>query len=385
MGVLVGTPQLWAQSVSAKKKELDQLRASMKATQQQLDRLSKEEVQRRSSMTAYQRQQHTVSRFIKALEDTLTRLRDSASVLRLQIQRTKGALTTAEHGYRITSKSMVRYLAQRRGVPQSDLATEAVFQSLSRGLSEYRSRMNRLQDSLAEEEEVLSMYTSTQETVLSTQSQQQRILQSAIARNASELKKIRTNSAALHKQLKEKQKSVTRLRSMINTLVADAKRKDDQRRKAAAAKPAESGKRSTPPPPSANSTKGFARKSLPWPTSSRNILNGYGSYRNPETGTTLDNPGVDIKAPTGSSVQSVAAGTVSSVQWLPGFNSLVIIDHGNGVRTVYANLASVRVSNGSSVQQGSVLGTSGENIDGELLHFEVWNGRERQNPLTYLR
>lgn len=395
---MVGTVSVAsAQSVNAKKKELDQLRSSIKSTQQQLDRLARDEAKRRSSMSAYQRQQYEVSRFIKALEDTLARLRDSASFVRTQIQNTQGALAQAEQAYQQTSKSMLRYVARRRGVPQSELATEAVFQSLTRALNAYRARMSRLQDSLAAAESVLSLYTSTQDSVLQTQSRQQRILNSAIARNAAELKSIRSNSTALQKQLAAKQRSVTRVRSTIERLVAEARRKEEARKREAARAAAaqKSSPKSSQRPSSRESVaeatpprgagKGFPRKSLPWPTSSRSILNGYGSYKNPATGTTLDNPGVDIKTKTGSSVQSVAAGTVSSVQWLPGFNSLVIIDHGNGVRTVYANLASVSVSSGSSVQQGSVLGTTGENIDGELLHFELWTGRERQNPLTYLR
>lgn len=390
-----------AQSVNAKKKELDQLRSSIKSTQQQLDRLARDEAKRRSSMSSYQRQQYEVSRFIRALEDTLARLRDSAAFVRTQIQNTQGALAQAEQAYQQTSKSMLRYVARRRGVPQSELATEAVFQSLTSALNAYRARMSRLQDSLAVAESVLSLYTSTQDSVLQTQGRQQRILNSAIARNAAELKSIRSNSTALQKQLAAKQRSVARLRSTIERLVAEARRKEEARKREAARAAAarKSSPKSSPkssqrpssresvaeatPPPGAG--KGFPRKSLPWPTSSRSILNGYGSYKNPATGTTLDNPGVDIKTKTGSSVQSVAAGTVSSVQWLPGFNSLVIIDHGNGVRTVYANLASVNVSSGSSVQQGAILGTTGENIDGELLHFELWTGRERQNPLTYLR
>ncbi|MFZ9871023.1 MAG: murein hydrolase activator EnvC family protein [Candidatus Kapaibacteriota bacterium] len=384
-----GTGTVLAQSVNAKKKELDQLRNSIKETQQQLDRLARDEAKRRSSMSSYQRQQHQVSRFITALEDTLARLRDSASAVRTQIQNTQGALAQAEQAYQQTSKSMLRYVARRRGVPQSDLAKEAVFQSLTRALGVYRARMSRLQDSLAAAESVLSLYTSTQESVLQTHSRQQRILQSAIARNAAELKTLRSNSSALRKQLSAKQRSVARLRSTIERLVAEARRKEEARRAAKnKATTKSSGSARGPSAATAGSGgsgKGFPRKSLPWPTASRSILNGYGSYKNPETGTTLDNPGVDIKTKTGSAVQSVAPGTVSSVQWLPGFNSLVIIDHGNGVRTVYANLASVSVASGSTVQQGSVLGTTGENIDGELLHFEVWNGRERQNPLTYLR
>ena len=108
-------------------------------------------------------------------------------------------------------------------------------------------------------------------------------------------------------------------------------------------------------------------------------------YRNPETGTTLENPGIDIKAPLGTRVTCVAKGQVSSVTWLPGYGSLVIVDHENGFRTVYANLATVAVKNGGAVTTGTTVGSSGENIDGKLVHFEIWFGRDRHNPLTYLR
>lgn len=129
----------------------------------------------------------------------------------------------------------------------------------------------------------------------------------------------------------------------------------------------------------------FRRNSLPWPTSSKSLVHGYGTYRNPETGTTLENPGIDIKSATGSAVSCVADGSVSSVAWLPGYGSLVIVDHDNGFRTVYANLAGVSVQRGDQIRQGASVGTSGENIDGTLVHFELWFGRDRQNPLTYLR
>ena len=76
---------------------------------------------------------------------------------------------------------------------------------------------------------------------------------------------------------------------------------------------------------------------------------------------------------------------VSTITWLPGFGSLVIVDHQNGFRTVYANLAAVAVQRGAQVLQGARIGTSGSNLDGDLVHFEVWIEGKRINPLTYLR
>jgi len=374
------------QSADAKKRELQRLRQSIERTQQQIDDLTRQERSQRKNLSSYQRQRHELTVFIHRLEDDLARLKDSATLLRGQIQNTEQALAEAERSYSNAAVSLMKYRTKRKGIPEESLTTDAVFQRLSRALAEYRRRMIRLRDSLTAEQQLLDAYSVTQDSVLSTKAREQRLLSSTIARSSTELQKIRSDKGALARQLEQKRKSVAQMRRMIERLVAEERRKAEDRRRKADAARKRSGTAGKPPAPSSSSSvKGFARNSLPWPTGSKSILHGYGNYRNPETGTTLDNPGIDIKASTGTTVKAVADGTVSSVKWLPGFNTLVIVDHGNGVRTVYANLATVNVSAGSGVRTGSTIGTTGENIDGELLHFEIWNGRERQNPLTYLR
>jgi len=374
---------LEAQSINSKKKELTRLRQSIEATQKQIDKLAREERSQSRNLSSYQKQRHALAVFIKQLEDDLERLKDSASTLKGQIQETQQALTEAEASYNKAAVSLMRYKTEHKGVPESAVTTDAVFQALSRSLADYRKRMIRLRDSLAAEQDLLQAYSLTQDSVLSTKNREQRQLSTTIAKSSSELSKIRSDKKALGRQLEQKRRSVAKLRNLIERLVAEERRKAEEKRRREEAARKKAGKKPTPRPSS--TVKGFARKSLPWPTPSKGILHGYGAYKNPTTGTTLDNPGIDIKAKAGTRVSAVASGTVSSVKWLPGFNTLVIVDHGNGVRTVYANLATVNVKAGSTVKQGSVIGTSGENIDGELVHFEIWNGRDRQNPTTYLR
>ena len=372
-----------AQSINSKKNELKRLRRSIEATQKKIDRLSRQERSQRQNLSTYQKQRHQLTVFIKELEDDLTRLKDSASALQGQIQQTRQALAEAESSYNKAAVSLMKYKTEHQGIPESAVTTDAVFQAMSRSLAGYRSRMIRLRDSLAAEQDLLNQYSLTQDSVLNTKNREQLQLTSTIAKSSSELRKIRSDKKSLNRQLEQKRQSVVKLRKLIERLVAEARRKAEEKRRREEAARKKAGKKAKPR--STETVKGFARKSLPWPTSTKRILHGYGSYKNPTTGTTLDNPGIDIKAKAGTSVKSVASGTVSSVKWLPGFNTLVIVDHGNGVRTVYANLATVNVKAGSTVKQGTLIGTSGENIDGELVHFEIWNGRDRQNPMKYLR
>lgn len=372
-----------AQSVNSKKKELNRLRQSIEATQKKIDRLTQQERSQSRNLSTYEKKRHQLTVFIRDLEDDLARLKDSASALQEQIKQTRQALSEAESSYNKAAISLMKYKTEHKGVPESAVTTDAVFQAMSRSLAEYRKRMIRLRDSLAAEQDLLNAYSLTQDSVLSTKNREQVQLSSTIAKSSSELRKIRSDKKSLGRQLEQKRRSVTKLRKLIERQVAEERRKAEEKRRKEEAARKKAGKK--PRARTSSSVAGFARRSLPWPTSTQSILHGYGNYKNPTTGTTLDNPGIDIKAKAGTSVKSVASGTVSSVKWLPGFNTLVIVDHGNGVRTVYANLATVNVKAGSSVQAGTVIGTSGENIDGELVHFEIWNGRDRQNPMNYLR
>ena len=124
---------------------------------------------------------------------------------------------------------------------------------------------------------------------------------------------------------------------------------------------------------------------LSWPTSSHRVVQGYGEQRNRELGTVTMNLGIDIGTASGSTVRAAADGKVALVSSLPSYGTLVIVRHGGGILTVYADLGSVSVSVGQSVLKGASLGRSGSNSElGEILHFEVWRGKSKQNPMGWL-
>ena len=83
-------------------------------------------------------------------------------------------------------------------------------------------------------------------------------------------------------------------------------------------------------------------------------------------------------------MKAAESGTVSLVSWMAGYGTIVIIEHVGGWRTVYANLATASVSEGRNVKKGGSIGTVGSAVDGDYLHFEVWDGQNRKNPLQHL-
>lgn len=124
---------------------------------------------------------------------------------------------------------------------------------------------------------------------------------------------------------------------------------------------------------------------LRWPVDSRKILLEYGERYNPQTNTVTINPGINIRVDDDGEVSSAESGDVSMVTWMPGYRTVVIVDHGGGCRTVYANLSSTSVKRGSKLRRGDKIGTVSKSKEGRYLHFQVWKERQRMNPITMLR
>lgn len=99
-----------------------------------------------------------------------------------------------------------------------------------------------------------------------------------------------------------------------------------------------------------------------------------------------DNPGIDAESDAGASARAVFKGKVSGVYLLPGYNTVVIVNHGN-YYTVYGNISSPSVKIGDSVDAGTNLGLlslNDEDRSHSSIHFEVWKNREKLNPLDWL-
>lgn len=133
---------------------------------------------------------------------------------------------------------------------------------------------------------------------------------------------------------------------------------------------------------------------LNWPTWTTYVTSYYGNRVHPVYGTTRFHSGIDIGAGYGDAVMAAAGGTVIYVEEpVPGCNTggsgygnYVIIDHGNGLSTLYAHMRDVYVSNGSYVSAGTCIGEVGSTgtSTGAHLHFEVRVNGSTVDPLSYL-
>lgn len=141
--------------------------------------------------------------------------------------------------------------------------------------------------------------------------------------------------------------------------------------------------------PAGGSNFASMRGSLPRPVGGAfNITSRFGPHSLPDLPDVVyDNPGIDAEVARGATAQAVYAGKVSGVYMIPGFSTVVIVNHG-GYYTVYGNLASASVKVGDVVKQGSAVGCVADSEDSPghgQIHFEVWKNRDKQDPLAWIR
>ncbi|MFI2720146.1 transglycosylase family protein [Streptomyces collinus] len=100
--------------------------------------------------------------------------------------------------------------------------------------------------------------------------------------------------------------------------------------------------------------------------------------------------GIDFPVPTGTTVKSVASGSVVSAGWGGSYGYQVVVRHADGRYSQYAHLSAISVRDGQSVSAGQRIGRSGStgNSSGPHLHFEVRTGPgfgSDVDPVAYLR
>lgn len=123
-----------------------------------------------------------------------------------------------------------------------------------------------------------------------------------------------------------------------------------------------------------------------WPTEVREITSPFGWRTHPIYGTQRFHSGIDIGADYGDPVVAADGGVVISAGWLGGYGKAVVIDHGNGLSTIYGHNSQLLVTEGQRVRKGELISRVGATGDatGPHLHFEVRQNGSPVNPLGYL-
>lgn len=124
---------------------------------------------------------------------------------------------------------------------------------------------------------------------------------------------------------------------------------------------------------------------LPWPVESSTISEHFGNQRHPVYGTVTPNLGIEIVTEPQEPVKAVHPGYVIAIQPFPGYGDVVLVKHGRFI-TAYGNLSQVSVRDGSILQQGDLIGLSGDqnSTNGESVFFLVRENNQNLDPEDWL-
>jgi murein DD-endopeptidase MepM/ murein hydrolase activator NlpD len=132
-------------------------------------------------------------------------------------------------------------------------------------------------------------------------------------------------------------------------------------------------------------SSGGGSGSLSWPVNGP-VTSAFGWRIHPILGYKKFHTGIDIGVGYGVPIRSSAAGTVIYAAWMGGYGNVTIVDHGDGLSTLYAHQAGLAVGTGARVARGQTVGYVGSTgfSTGPHLHYEVRVNGNPVDPMGYL-
>lgn len=253
-------------------------------------------------------------------------------------------------------------------------------------------RILDLENTRAEKAQLLD-FMQGQKTVLTTEMADKQQLIQSLSQDESRLKQDLQKKQAAHEALNQAIERI--IQEEVNKRVEEARNTKPvvapKPEKPSAGKPLAS-----PEPAEANVvlsedklSAAFRAKrgKLPWPVESGFIARAYGKQQHPTIkNIEITNNGIDIRTEEGALVSAVFDGKVAGVQFIPGHDYTVIIQHGD-YYSVYSNLSETSLQKGQYIKAKQGIGrVSGNPITGASeLHFELWKEKERMNPAPWIK
>lgn len=250
------------------------------------------------------------------------------------------------------------------------------FRNLSSQMKTEAQRIKGMQEELNRQKERLARMKKESEAVKAARQKEVDQLRKDESKADTVVKRLQKDRKKYQNQLAAKKKEVNALNREIARIIAQAMKTDDQKKK---------DKERAPVDMKLDGEFANNKGKLPWPAEGP-VMSRFGKQYHPvyKSLELPPNNGVDIALSKGTDVKAVFDGVVTQVFVMPGYNQCVLVQHGNYF-TLYCKMKSVSVKAGAKVKTGQTLGTI-DTINGQTqLHFEVWKGKDPQNPEQWLR
>ena len=345
--------------------QLKSITSKQKASTQQLTLIQRRVTDRKAIINDLDKQIAVINDQMTAKQREINRLQKELDTLR----------TYHENLIRNTYRNRDRkvwfmYLLSSENIGQG-YRRFAFLKSLSSAVRDQAGKIREKQDELkTERDKMADIKAQLQATRLERESEYKK-LQREEKKSKEDIKKLAKTEKQYRADLAAKRKEVERLDKEIQKILRStvAEQKKDKTKVDTAL------------------SDQFAKNKgkLPWPVRQGVITERFGVHNHPVyTNLKLpDNPGVTISTTKNADVYSVFDGEVRKIVVMPGYNQCVLVQHGSYF-TFYCKLGKVSVKSGQKIKTGDKIGTLDADGNASALHFQVWNGTQKQNPEQWL-
>ncbi|MBE6719489.1 MAG: hypothetical protein E7571_02390 [Ruminococcaceae bacterium] len=337
--------------IDALQEDADALQSEINSVQKNIDKTEKNIEKTQANIDKKQ------AEFDKTYSEYCERLRAmyvSGSVNNLEVLLTSSDISTI-----LTRSQMIRSVSEQDSAAMDSLMNQmSEIEKEKAELEQDRIKLNENKKKLKADKKKLDDNISEIESEKSK-------LDSEVAELNATMKKLSSQTAEYQETIEDNEAELAKVQSEIDAAYARASR-------------GSGGTGSI-----SGSTGGGSHSGrLGYPTDYRSISAGYPNYSSGRY-----HGGIDFPCPTGSAVYAAASGTVILAKKLYySYGHYIIIDHGDGLSTLYAHNSQLNVGVGDHVSKGQIIARSGStgNSTGPHCHFEVRVNGSRVNPLNYL-
>lgn len=288
-----------------------------------------------------------------------------------------------EEAQTVRFRSCVRHLEEYGQMSYIAILLEAT------SLSDLLARMDMVGEVIAYNKQVQADMTAAREKVETVKAE----LEDARTELQDKQSELETKQVALQQKVSEANALLAGLESDINAYKSVYDQYEQQQKNVQSQidkqveelrRQEEANKNNNPgyDPGNANGSTG----TMMWPCPSCHYITSQFGWRyHPIYQTQKYHSGVDIGASYGATIVAADGGTIITAGSVSGYGNCVVINHGNGITTLYGHMSSIAVSVGQKVSKGQTIGYVGStgNSTGPHLHWEVTVNGVRQNPLNY--
>lgn len=195
-------------------------------------------------------------------------------------------------------------------------------------------------------------------------------LDTQLANRSQAMKELESAAEEVKASFAEIEAEENSINAQIDKIVKEMEAEAERKRQEEAAKAQQSGSGSGSTSSGTTQVGGYT---YPLPSGYRTVRSKFGYRNHPVTGVYKLHTGVDISAPNGTPIYAAKPGTVIIAGYSSAWGNYVVINHGNGITTLYAHMSKILTTKGATVSAGQQIGKVGSTgySTGNHLHFEV--------------